>query len=339
MRLKESFLKLPVEFSADDMAQEVNALPPAAWVPHPEGYAGNDAVPLISPGGAMTNATAGRMAPTEFLRRCSYILGILAELGGPWGRSRLMRLGPGAEVRTHIDINYYWRTHLRIHIPVITNPGVRFTCGGETVHMAAGECWTFDSFRQHGVENKGPQSRVHLVIDTMGSERLFDLLEAARQDAPARTVGKSDVTAATPAFEHYNAPKVMTPWEVRSHIDYLTGHAEPHPLLAQATVCLDRFVAAWHGLWARFGDSDAGVPQYLQLVGATRESLQRIGGDVLLDNGAVLYTALDRLVFLNSVAGIKPKDLFGGVRGPALARPPIKVGHRISNIASSHRRK
>ena len=319
MRLKEALLKLPVEFSPEDLAAEVNALPASAWVPHPEKFAGNDTVPLISPGGAITNAISGRMAPTEFLRRCPYIQGILAALGGPWGRSRLMGLGPGADVPNHVDINYYWRTHLRIHIPVITNPGVLFHCGEETVHMEPGECWTFDSFRQHRVENRGSERRVHLVVDTVGSERLFDLVEAARQNVPARRLSKAKVAGATPEFERFNAPKVMSPWEVRSHVAYLADHVVPHPALERVMETLDRFATAWSGLWAQFADTDKGTASYLRRIGHTRDELHAIPGsdEILLRNGWPLGQGLDRLVFLNAVAGIKPQQLPSGAQGAA----------------------
>ena len=71
----------------------------------------------------------------------------------------------------HVDLHYHWRTHIRIHIPVITDPKVLFTCGDETVHMAPGECWIFDSFRFHRVENGWTERRVHLVLDTVMTER------------------------------------------------------------------------------------------------------------------------------------------------------------------------
>ena len=319
MRLKEALLKLPVEFSPEDLAAEVNALPASAWVPHPEKFPGNDAGPLLSPGGALTNAISGRIAPTEFLRRGPYIQGILAALGGPWGRSRLMGLGPGADVPNHVDINYYWRTHLRIHIPVITNPGVLFHCGEETVHMEPGECWTFDSFRQHRFETRGSERRVHLVVDTVGSERLFDLVEAARQNVPARRLSKAEVAGATPEFERFNAPKVMSPWEVRSHVAYLADHVVPHPALDRVMETLDRFATAWSGLWAQFADTDKGTASYLRRIGHTRDELHALPGsdEILLRNGWPLGQVLDRLGFLNAVAGIKPQQLPSGAQGAA----------------------
>ena len=137
-------------------------------------------MPLITPGGAVTDGFEGAMAATSSLRSCPYIMEIMAELGCVWGRSRLMGLAPGREVPPHVDSHYYWRTHHRLHIPVITNPGVSFNCGDQTVHMAAGECWMFDSFRFHDVQNKGSEQRIHLVIDTVGGGRLFELIDAPK---------------------------------------------------------------------------------------------------------------------------------------------------------------
>ena len=230
MRLKQPFLKLPIRFDADALAAEVRALPAAAWVPHPGHIPGNEAVPLITPNGTPTDALAGPMAATEHLKSCEYVQQIMAEVGGVWGRSRFMGLAAGAAVPLHIDINYYWRTHLRIHIPVITNPEVLFTCGDETIHMAPGECWIFDSFRWHEVHNKGSEQRVHLVLDTVGGGLLPQLMKDAEADtaqprrfAPGSGKGKGLL------FERVNSPKVMSPWEIRCHIAFIREHAGADP--------------------------------------------------------------------------------------------------------------
>ena len=90
-----------------------------------------------------------------------------------------MGLAAGAQVPLHVDIHYYWRTHIRLHIPIVTNPAVEFTVGGETVNMKPGECWTFNSFKLHEVRNRGGNHRVHLVLDTVGGDRLMDRLQQA----------------------------------------------------------------------------------------------------------------------------------------------------------------
>src|SRR5438270_3855208 len=224
--LKQPFLKLPIRFDADALAAEVRALPPQAWTPPPTGYVGNEAVRLITPFGKPTDDIEGPMGPTEWLQQCDYIRHIMAAVGAVWGRSRLMGLAAGGEVPAHIDINYYWRTHLRIHIPVITNPGVQFTCGDRTVHMAPGECWTFDSFRWHDVQNKGSEQRIHLVIDTVGGGRLPELMSAAEAgDDEPRFVRPAPGGANGLLFENVNSPAIMSPWEMRCHLAFIREQA------------------------------------------------------------------------------------------------------------------
>src|SRR5215204_2886325 len=179
MRLSKPLLQLPIRFDADRLANEVNALPASAWLPHPTGFVGNEAVPLVSPNGELNDGFDGPMAPTPHLLQCPYVMELMAALECVWGRSRLMGLAAGADVPIHIDVHYHWRTHRRLHIPVITNAGVLFTCNDETVHMDPGECWLFDSFSLHKVQNKGSERRIHLVLDTVGGERLWDLVDAA----------------------------------------------------------------------------------------------------------------------------------------------------------------
>jgi hypothetical protein len=305
MRLAHPFVKLPIGFSAETLAAEVNALPPSAWVPHATGFPGNEAVRLVTPGGQPTDAFEGSMKPTENLASCPYIMQAMAALGGVWGRSRLMGLAPGGEVPEHVDAHYHWRTHLRIHVPVITNPDVLFTCGGETVHMAAGECWVFDSFRWHEVHNRGRERRVHLVLDTVVSERLWDMIDAAQSGSAAatRTVQPGEAPEAALMFERFNAPPVMSPWEIRGHVAFLAGEAVPHPSLEQVMKRLDKFTDAWSALWAQFGPSDEGVPAYRQLAAKARAELQALGaGQVQLKNELDLAFVLDQLVFTMAVA-------------------------------------
>ena len=310
MRLTHPLLRLPIDFDAEWLAAEVQALEPSAWDPHPTGFIGNEAVRLVTPHGQATDDLSGPMAPTEHLLRCPYILQVMAELGGVWGRSRLMGLAPGSEVPAHVDIHYYWRTHLRIHIPVITNPGVRFTCGDETVHMRAGECWVFDSFRRHDVQNKGTERRIHLVLDTVGGERLWDLIDAAQSSGlptgGPRKLRFGDRSGDGLVFEQVNIPKVMSPWEIRCHIAFLAGRVLPHPQLEPVMKRLDKFADAWGAAWARFGPADEGLPAYRELIATIRRDLNALrGGGILLENDKPLYLFLEQVVFIYAVTPLR----------------------------------
>lgn len=303
MKIDRPLLKLPRLYDAARLAAEIGKLPSSAWLPHPGRVVGNDAVPLITPNGAITNAFAGPMAPTEHLLACPYILDIMSDIGAVWGRSRLMGLAAGAVVPEHVDVGHYWRTHLRIHIPVITNPKVVFTCEGEMVNMAAGECWIFDSFRIHDVFNGGSDKRIHLVLDTVGGEKLWDLMREAgsvdRNSLELRGVEPGTTDHAQIRYEHVNTPEVMSVWEVRCHVNFLLDQApraEPYDKVVGA---LDRFQHHWGALWAEFGTDPDGLPHYQRALSDIRTLLGREGTSrIVLPNGVSLDRALNELVFM-----------------------------------------
>ena len=309
MHFTRPLLQLPIRFDAERLAAEVAALPASAWVPHPQGFEGNDAVQLVSVGGTLNDEFAGPMGATDHLRHMPYAMSLMEELGGVWGRSRLMGLAPGAIVPSHVDIHYYWQTHVRIHIPVITNPGVRFQCGDDEVHMEPGEAWIFDSFRLHEVRNEGTEKRVHLVLDTVGGERLWHLIEGANRGVPAPTepwYPKDGVQRPELRFEQVNLPQLMSPWEIRCHIDFLMSHVTT-PVPQAIAEAIDQFVFEWHAAWAETGDSEAGQENYGRLIRTTREKLTKIGtSTVLLDNQAPLSHALDSLIFSRALRPTRP---------------------------------
>jgi mannose-6-phosphate isomerase-like protein (cupin superfamily) len=306
MQLARPFARLPIRLCAETLAAEAAALPGEAWVPHPDGLPGNDAVLLVTPGGRLEQGRTGAMAATPWLAATPYVRQVMAAIGSVWSRSRFMGLAPGATVDPHVDAHYHWRNHWRLHIPVVTNPGVEFTCGGETVHMRPGECWLFDSFQMHDVRNLGDAKRTHLVLDTVGGGRLHELLDRAQApggaEAEAEFVAPDGRTDHRPLLEQRNAPLVMSPWELRCHVDFLLGHCLPSPALAPVSQRLSRLIDAWTAEWAVWGESTERIPAYLALVTAARDELAGLGADtVRLGNGLPLLYCLRQIVFQMAV--------------------------------------
>src|ERR1700732_4900348 len=126
MHLPKPFFKLPRCFDPMRLREEVAALPPEIWAPHPNGIPGNSSVRLISVEGGENDLVDGVMLETPHLARTPYIRQVLASFGVAWSRTRLLRLAPGAGVPAHADINYQWFYRVRLHIPVTTRPEVRF---------------------------------------------------------------------------------------------------------------------------------------------------------------------------------------------------------------------
>ncbi len=306
MKLDAPFYRLPLRFDAAALAAEVAAYPSDAWVPHPQKFNGNDYVPLITPSGIITNEFAGPMGSTTYLDQSPYLAEAMATLDCVWGRSRLMGLVPGATVPPHVDTNYYWRTHIRVHIPIVTNPNVHFTCGDTTVHMKAGECWVFDTFRQHHVANDGAEKRIHLVADSIGGERLWDLVHAAKQpgmqEREPALVARGDGGGRL-RFEQANFPTVMSPWEMKCLFDELIGKTVACAGLDVVRLRLERLLDGWAAAWAEHEGRASGLPHYRAMASAAIQDLLAIpgGSALLLDNGIALYTLLMQTVFDNVV--------------------------------------
>lgn len=291
MKLPAPFIQLPLRFDAAALAAEIEALGEAAWRPHPQGFAGNSMLPLVAVNGDPANeAFAGVMKPTAALGACPRLANVLASLGASVGRTRLMRLAGQAEVKLHVDQGYYWAERVRVHVPIVTQPTVRFDCGGQTINMAAGECWIFDTWRQHRVVNDATQSRIHLVVDTVGGGRFWDLVDEGRtHDAPREGWQARDVALST-AFplvlecETRNVPEVMGPWELGKHLRFLLDEALPHPQLEPVRRATERLLRTWAGLWALHGDAPAAKPVYRRLFDEYLAAIRVAGATIILAN-------------------------------------------------------
>ena len=329
MKLQTRFIQLPVQYDAEFLAREIATIAEADWMPHPAGFAGNDFLPLISAhGDPRSEAFEGPMRPTPFLTpERPYLIEVLGSLGAALGRTRLMRLSGHAEVNEHADVNYYWRERMRVHVPIITQPTVRFHCGPEVVHMAAGECWVFDTWSLHRVINDQTHARVHLVADTVGGEGMLQLLMMGRTPSaptpPNWAVRKIGPTGGNPAleFETVNVPKVMTPWELREHINFLLAEAKPRqPVAHEIGRIAMPFLHRWRALWSAQGEDEVAWPRYRALLNQFARDLKAVrADDLLLVNEVDFFTTLQSMVLSVALAD-KPAPQAGEQRIAPAAR-------------------
>jgi aspartyl/asparaginyl beta-hydroxylase len=312
VKLQFPFIQLPLTYEADALAAEVAAVDEASWRAHPQKFQGNSMLPLVAADGDPSNESfSGPMRPTPALESCPYLMQVIDSLGVIVGRSRLMRLSGHAEVSSHVDQGYYWAERVRVHVPIVTQPTVRFECGDAVVNMAAGECWIFDTWRSHNVINNAGDSRIHLVVDTVGGDAFWDLVAQGRpvprppgMEAwlPRLVAPRSDARPGL-ACEMVNVPAVMTPWELNAQFGMLFGEAEPHPQLGRVQDAARRLVRTWRALWAQFGESTQGHHHF-------RASLDRFFGEIaastpliLLRNGVDLQSTLRIRLERSAVAG------------------------------------
>lgn len=302
MKLQVPFIQLPLAFDAERLAAEVAALGPDVWKPHPQGFPGNSMLPLVAAHGDPDDESfIGGMRPTPHLLRCPYLSQTFASLGAVVGRSRLMRLSGQAEVTRHADQGYYWAERVRVHVPIVTQPTVRFECGGATINMAPGECWIFDTWRQHSVVNDAVRERIHLVVDTVGGAEFWDLVgrgrphNAPREAWAPRRIEPAEGVAAFPC-ETCNLPVVMSPWELNAHLGLLFADAQPHPNLAAMGQITARFARAWRGLWAEHGDASEGRPAFRALLDRYLREIKGPSQGVVLKNELLWFSAFNAMI-------------------------------------------
>lgn len=312
MKLQVPFIQLPLLFDGAALAQEIEALGESVWKPHPQGFAGNSMLPLLAVNGDPDNeAFSGQMRPTPHLQRCPYMLQTLASFGATIGRTRLMRLAGQAEVARHADQGYYWAERVRVHVPLVTQPTVAFECDGHTIHMAAGECWIFDTWRQHRVLNDAVQSRIHLVCDTVGGGAFWDMVTHGRaHDAPHDGWMPKRIVpdASAPrefACESVNVPAVMSPWELSQHLSFLIAEALPHPQLVFLQQRAGQLIRQWKGLWAQYGDAAEGRAKFRAAFDAFAVSVRGPGQGVILRNEMPWFQVM--MVMISRVA-VAPAD-------------------------------
>jgi len=301
MKLAKPFYRLPVHFDVQRLREETAALPASAWVRHPDDFKGNSSVRLISVGGGENDDFDGVMLPTPHLVQSPYIRQVLTSFGVVWSRSRLMKLAPFAGVPQHADINHHWFDHVRLHIPIVTHPDVRFYCGNEGVHMAEGEAWIFDNWRLHRVENPIDADRVHLVADTSGNGAFWRLV--AEGESPSAVQREHRYDAASdpePLTERASLRPVMPPAEVDLLLlDLQTELVAPPGAGAREQVAryaglLNAFRSDWRQLYQLFGESQSALPKYATLRDNFRRASEKHSEFLKMrTNGMAAHTVLE----------------------------------------------
>lgn len=266
------------------MRQEIAAISEDSWLWHHENFQGNSALPLISTHGGINDDFETPMLPTEHLAKMPYIQQVFAQFRTLMGRARLLRLEPGKGVPPHVDNHYYWRGHTRVHIPIVTDPGIRFHAGNQHVHMAGGEAWTFSNWLQHTVVNETNTRRIHLTFDTYGSSVFWGMARPYGAEGAVQFVPYREGIAPSLAFETFVAPDVMPPSELELEFSRLIGDLAAHPRNDRTAVAgLNNlflgFLAEWRMVWFGEGPSEEGIKRFQILRQSVMAQIDRFSPD------------------------------------------------------------
>jgi hypothetical protein len=85
--------------------------------------------------------------------------------GGTIIRAMAAKLLAGGRIDPHHDQHPSFHCGHRIHIPITTNPRVRFMIDGRPYQFKVGEVYELNNQKQHSVMNKGTEDRITFIFD------------------------------------------------------------------------------------------------------------------------------------------------------------------------------
>ncbi len=92
--------------------------------------------------------------------------------GGTVIRAMAAKLLSGRKITPHHDKHPSFCAGHRIHIPITTNPRVRFMIDGRPYKFKVGEAYEINNQKTHSVMNKGDDDRITFIFDYVPSSVL-----------------------------------------------------------------------------------------------------------------------------------------------------------------------
>jgi len=109
------------------------------------------------------------------------LIGRAYPAGGTIIRAMAAKLLSRGRINPHFDSHATFRRSHRIHVPITTNPRVRFIIDGRPYRMEVGEAYEINDQKTHSVMNSGSEDRITFIFDYLPP----DHIAAVRRDAAA----------------------------------------------------------------------------------------------------------------------------------------------------------
>jgi hypothetical protein len=95
--------------------------------------------------------------------------------GGTVIRAMAAKLLSGKKITPHIDHHVSFHRGHRIHVPITTNPRVRFMIDGQPYQLKVGQAYELNNQLMHSVMNKGSEERITFIFDYVPAESVQEL--------------------------------------------------------------------------------------------------------------------------------------------------------------------
>jgi len=92
--------------------------------------------------------------------------------GGTVIRAMAAKLVAGGLITPHTDRHPSFHSGHRIHVPITTNPRVRFMVDGRPYQFKVGEAYEINNQKTHSVMNKGSEDRITFIFDYVPPDQI-----------------------------------------------------------------------------------------------------------------------------------------------------------------------
>ena len=92
--------------------------------------------------------------------------------GGTVIRAMAAKLLAGGKITPHVDRHPSFHSGHRIHVPITTNPRVRFMIDGQPYQFQVGEAYEINNQKTHSVMNKGTEDRITFIFDYVPADKV-----------------------------------------------------------------------------------------------------------------------------------------------------------------------
>lgn len=92
--------------------------------------------------------------------------------GGTVIRAMAAKLLAGGKITPHVDRHPSFHRGHRIHVPITTNPRVRFMIDGLPYQLKVGEAYEINNQKNHSVMNKGKEDRITFIFDYVPPDQI-----------------------------------------------------------------------------------------------------------------------------------------------------------------------
>ena len=101
-----------------------------------------------------------------------HIINTYYEPGGTLLRAMAARLKAKGRIHAHRDVLRSFHMGHRVHVPITSSDGVRYTISGRPFSFEPGNAYEINNQMKHSVMNMGNEDRISFIFDYVPADRL-----------------------------------------------------------------------------------------------------------------------------------------------------------------------